>query len=140
MCSSDLLLRKSQANLRAMSKGGDRKKIGPLRRKVKQQSQRLAKLKKDGPAANSVAMGVVEGSVENCRIYIRGEVDNPANEVPRGYLTILSPAAALQVTGDQSGRLDLAKWLTSPDNPLTSRVLVNRVWHHLFGRDRKSVV
>jgi len=127
-------LRKSQADLRAMNKGGNRKKIAPLRKKVKQQSQRLAKLKKEGPAANSVAMGVGEGAVENCRIYIRGEVDNPANEVPRGYLTILSPASALQVTGDQSGRLDLAKWLTSPDNPLTSRVLVNRVWHHLFGR------
>jgi cytochrome c553 len=127
-------LRKSQAELREMNKSGDRKKIGPLRRKVKQQNLRLTRLKKEGPAANSVAMGVVEGSVENCRIYIRGEVDNPANEVPRGYLTILSPAAAHRVTGDQSGRLDLAKWLTSPENPLTSRVLVNRVWHHLFGR------
>ena len=40
----------------------------------------------------------------------------------------------------QSGRLELAQWLTSPQNPLTPRVIVNRVWHHLFGQGIVSTV
>ena len=40
----------------------------------------------------------------------------------------------------QSGRLELAEWLTSPQNPLTPRVIVNRVWHHLFGEGLVSTV
>ena len=42
--------------------------------------------------------------------------------------------SALKVTSGQSGRLDLAEWIASKDNPLTARVMANRVWLHLFGR------
>jgi len=48
-------------------------------------------------------------------------------------LKVVEFAGQPAIPEDKSGRLELAQWLTSPENPLTSRVVVNRVWHHLFG-------
>jgi hypothetical protein len=53
--------------------------------------------------------------------------------VPRGFLTAFSVPGAAPIDPSHSGRLQLADWLTSPANPLTPRVAVNRVWEHLFG-------
>jgi hypothetical protein len=68
-------------------------------------------------------------------LFLRGDCDRPGDIVPRGYLGVLAPNGAsdgaFAVSG--SGRLELAERLASPNNPLTSRVMVNRVWHHLFG-------
>jgi len=52
--------------------------------------------------------------------------------VPRGFLTLIVPDAP-KVSAKQSGRLELAEWLTSPKNALALRVIVNRVWQQLFG-------
>jgi hypothetical protein len=95
-----------------------------------------ARRKRDELAARElyeVAYGVSEGTPANARIQKRGEPDKPGPEVPRRFLEILggdtlpSPAAG-------SGRLELSQWLTRPGNPLTARVIVNRIWHHHFGR------
>ncbi|HEY1110954.1 MAG TPA: DUF1549 and DUF1553 domain-containing protein, partial [Opitutaceae bacterium] len=64
-------------------------------------------------------------------LYLRGEPAKPAKPVARGFLQVL-PSGAPITTG--SGRRELADWVASPENPLTARVMVNRVWHHLFGR------
>ena len=64
----------------------------------------------------------------------RGDYQNPGNVVPRGFLSAVPVSRDYTVSGETSGRLQLARWLTDSENPLTSRVLVNRIWHHLFGQ------
>lgn len=66
------------------------------------------------------------------RIGIRGSYTDLGQEVPRGNIRFLGGAAA-RVHPQSSGRLEFALNLASDQNPLTARVIVNRVWHHLFG-------
>jgi len=67
-------------------------------------------------------------------LFERGESDQPRDPpIPRGTVRALG-GTPLTIPADQSGRLELARWIASPDNPLTARVLVNRVWLQLFGR------
>ncbi len=89
------------------------------------------------------------------RLLLRGELDKPAQMVQRGVLQVLSPEGKNTLNGlvrdasfrvhrthglpsvnhySKSGRLELAEWIASPENPLTARVMVNRVWHWMFGR------
>ncbi|MCA9063286.1 MAG: PSD1 domain-containing protein [Planctomycetaceae bacterium] len=72
-------------------------------------------------------------SPANSAIYRRGDFQSPGDVVPRGFLTAVSTATTHPIPNETSGRLQLARWLTDPQNPLTSRVLVNRIWQHLFG-------
>ena len=74
-------------------------------------------------------------------ILIRGDHDNPGTPVSAGVPAVLSdPAAPYRVTPPWKGakqtgrRLALARWVIRPDHPLTSRVMVNRIWKHHFGR------
>jgi cytochrome c553 len=70
-------------------------------------------------------------TVADSPLYVRGEVDKPGEVVPRGLLQVLAPAPYL-IRG--SGRKELADWIAAKDNPLTARVMVNRVWLNLFGQ------
>ena len=80
-------------------------------------------------------MGVREaGSPSNCQVLVRGELKDKGPEVPRGVLTVLKTPQAAHIDPRHSGRLELAHWIASKDNPLTARVMVNRVWEHLFGQ------
>ena len=92
--------------------------------------QELASLFTEGPC--EMAYGVVEGTPRNARIQVRGEPDQPGAEVPRGFVKILG-GGTLPADARGSGRLELAQWITRADNPLTSRVMVNRIWQNHFG-------
>ncbi|MEX2578428.1 MAG: PSD1 and planctomycete cytochrome C domain-containing protein [Verrucomicrobiales bacterium] len=67
-------------------------------------------------------------------VYVRGVHTSPADPVPRGVPTLFSDdLPAPEIGPGESGRLQLAEWIVNPENPLSARVYVNRVWHHLFG-------
>lgn len=79
------------------------------------------------------AYAVVEGLPKNARIHRKGEPKNLGDEVPRGFLTILGGQRVPD--GYQgSGRDLLARWIADAKNPLTARVMVNRVWEYHFGK------
>ena len=62
------------------------------------------------------------------------------DKVARGAMTIPGLPELGEISATESGRRQLAEWLTSVENPLTARVMVNRVWHHLFGRGLVATV
>src|SRR5262245_34225652 len=81
----------------------------------------------------NLAMGVEARTPRDCEIRQKGEPADRGEAPPRGDLRISGLPRLPSVPDDASGRLELARWLTSVENPLTARVMVNRVWQHLFG-------
>src|SRR5690606_331124 len=80
------------------------------------------------------AMGVQEGEVADTRVHVRGSHLTLGKTVPRALPAVLAPQQPLEIDDSQSGRLQLARWLASADNPLTSRVIANRLWRWHFGK------
>ncbi|HRH96631.1 MAG TPA: PSD1 and planctomycete cytochrome C domain-containing protein [Prosthecobacter sp.] len=86
----------------------------------------------DKGRALPLCMGVKDAKrITDSALYERGEIAHPGKTVPRGFPRVMD--LKISMPKEQSGRLELAKWLTSRENPLTARVMVNRVWRHLFG-------
>jgi cytochrome c553 len=82
----------------------------------------------------SLAMGVLDVETPaNANVLVRGETENPAQEIERGFLQVLNFSETTEIKEGQSGRRELAEWISSRDNPLTARVMVNRIWQRLFG-------
>ncbi len=81
-----------------------------------------------------LCMGVQEARrIQDSWLYDRGELAHPVKSIPRGFPEVVVTQAPLRPASGQSGRLELAQWLVSPDHPLTARVMANRVWRHLLG-------
>jgi len=85
--------------------------------------------------ARPIAMSVKEDPEPNdSAIRIRGIQSRKGKTVPRGFLQVATFDGAPTIPETTSGRAQLAEWIASPQNPLTSRVIVNRIWAWLFGK------
>jgi hypothetical protein len=92
----------------------------------------LKKLRATAPY-RPMAMSVVEEpAIQDIPIHVRGSVHNLGDVAPRGFLSVVTDGPT-EMPANQSGRVQLADWLTARENPLTARVFVNRAWHWLFG-------
>ena len=99
----------------------------------KPQPRDLVKLPdRPGSKEPAWAYAVAEGKVANARVDLGGDPEKPGLEAPRHWLKALGGQAV--PAGEGSGRKALGEWIASRDNPLTPRVMVNRVWQGHFGR------
>jgi hypothetical protein len=90
---------------------------------------------RDDGTPRTLAMGTLDRDRPlDSPLLIRGEVSQPGQVVPRGLVEVLCAEGEPLKISEGSGRLDLAYWIASRENPLTARVMVNRVWLKLFGK------
>ena len=121
-------------------KDAARKLKGEAARQYNELKAELAKFDSIKPEDRPVAQSMIDNDARAPKTHVlrAGAWDAPLEEVQPGFLSILDPADARIVPpagGRATGRRTaLANWLTDPSNPLTSRVIVNRVWHYHFGR------
>ena len=100
---------------------------------VKKREQALTAHQKKAPAV-SKAMTLAAGPAKPTHVMIRGDFLRKGVEVKPGYPTVLTPPRGADTPRSELTRLDLAKWLVAPENPLTARVTVNWLWARYFGR------
>ena len=89
------------------------------------------------PAAPPIPMALAvqdEGKIENVRVHIRGNHLTLGADTPRQFPQIIAGENQKPLENKQSGRLQLADWMTQKNHPLTARVMVNRIWQHHFGQ------
>ena len=108
--------------------------------KLKTEAGRMLLYQKPAPP---MAVALADRAIpKNARINLAGNPHMLGDEAPRGFLSLIKTDKPLKFAhrrlikfGFQksSGRLELADWLTDADNPLTARVMANRIWHHLLG-------
>ena len=99
---------------------------------VAQLSGRINTVDSDGKPM-TLCMGVQAADrPRNAKLLVRGEIDQPAQEVPRGFVQVLC-SDPIKLPANSTGRREFAEWMTSRNNPLTARVMVNRIWQHLLG-------
>jgi cytochrome c553 len=96
--------------------------------------QEQEELKKNAPPEPDMACGVEdEASPVKQQLFIRGDYNSLGEETPRAYPTILAKGGDSAPNGKGSGRLELANWIANGENPLTARVMANRIWQGHFG-------
>lgn len=84
-------------------------------------------------AAPAMVMAPKEGLPKSLRVHLRGNRFTLGATARRGAIEV-ADRSGIAIDEEHSGRLELARWIADPRNPLTSRVMVNRIWQHHFGR------
>lgn len=125
------LLKEAKGPLSSV-KDGDSLFADPVRADLKKLREAVGAAEKLVPP-EPMAMAAEDGKAANLKIHLRGNYLTLGPEVPRVFPRALAGDKQQPVDDKRSGRLDMAEWITRPDNPLTARVMVNRVWHWHFG-------
>jgi hypothetical protein len=123
-----------EASLPPLRKAKDREGLKQAQKEQREAEHAISELELTNTAAPPRAM-VLEDTMRghDSPVFIRGEAGNKGELAPRRFLQVLSgPVRPVYTNG--SGRLELAMAITSPSNPLTARVMVNRIWLHHFGQ------
>ncbi|MEJ7593036.1 MAG: DUF1553 domain-containing protein [Planctomycetaceae bacterium] len=112
--------------------------VARLTEELKTLEAKRAEHKKHQPSVPTAMCVRDEETPADWHVHIRGEIRNLGAVVPRGFLAVATPATMSSTVSataakSSSGRRELAEWLASPNNPLTARVYVNRVWMHVMG-------
>ena len=122
-----------QESLPALRKAKDREAVKKTERQIRETVHAIAELELNNSAAPMRAMVLQDAAKgHNSPLFIRGEAGNRGELVPRRFLQVLS-APNRPVFTNGSGRLELAFGIASVNNPLTPRVMINRIWEHHFG-------
>jgi len=107
-------------------------------RRLAEEAARLAAsrtaLFKQAKLGSAIAPAILDGNGIEQHVLLKGSAARPAAVSPRRFLEAIDGANQLPWPARSSGRLELADRVLDPRNPLTARVAVNRIWHHLFGR------
>ena len=117
------------STMASLDTGAEKEKLRSQWKKLQEQRDKIVK---ELPTFDK-AYAASEGEAVNAQVHLKGDPKMLGAEVPRGFLAVLG-GQQIADDSDRSGRLELAGWLTDPDNPLTARVIVNRVWQHHFGQ------
>ena len=111
------------------------RQVEAIKSEVAALKKEVARLKKNPPPRPAYAMTARDrAKPADTKVAIRGNFRERGDLVPRGFLSAVQVSDPPKIDPKRSGRLELAQWITSKQNPLTARVMVNRIWHHLFGR------
>ncbi len=106
-----------------------------LQQSLREPRAQLAALERTNlPSDLPGAYAVSEGQPKNVAVQIAGDPARPGPVVQRGAPKFLTANLPCSIPAASSGRLEFARWLTDPRNPLTARVMVNRIWQYHFGR------
>ncbi|HEX7898534.1 MAG TPA: DUF1553 domain-containing protein [Planctomycetota bacterium] len=100
---------------------------------VKDLEAEIKRMQEQGPRRDMVMSVREEPKILDLKIHLRGSVHTQGELAPRGVLQVATLGAPPAMPADQSGRLQLAEWMVSKENPLTSRVFANRAWLWLMG-------
>ncbi len=127
---------KTMDNFRVVARWQERPLVAtvddPKRKAPEPKAKKPGKDDKKAPTG-PVAMAVSEGKATDLRVHLRGNHLTLGKESPRRFPRVFTTLKQTPIDTAQSGRLQLAHWITQPEHPLTSRVMANRLWHWHFG-------
>ncbi len=119
-----------QPGNQAAEAGSAARKVGKEIDELRKREEAIARERLPFETAYAVSEAA---RAEDASLQVKGDPTRAGKKVPRGFLQILG-GQRLPPRESGSGRLALARWLASGDNPLTARVMVNRIWLHHFGK------
>lgn len=135
--SAELALEKKKKEVAAANAAAKKTPTPELKARVDQLMTEQEAIEKNLPDLPT-ALGVADSAEvqPNLRVHIRGSHLTLGKPVERGFPLVMQAAHSPKASfpAKESGRLELARWLTQPDHPLTARVLVNRVWTWHFNQ------